>query len=293
MLLSHLNDVLWYVEPALNAAIAAFMYRRKLRSRFPLFFAFQIFHAIHASLLIVLLRFGGYRPYFFVYWSVEPFAILLTFANIYELFEAMFRQREGLKDFGTMLFRWSIFVTLLMAVVLATANAGQFERSRFISLVLSLERSIQFMMVGLVTFLLMFSNHLGIQRRHQVFGFVMGWGIISAADLLLYAERARISFPDEVFNLMHLAVYDAMLVMWLAYVLAKAPLEVLPNMLLRSQRWNDALLEEPTLDEQSTLLIGIETLVERALERTQDQEPGLDVVKASGVHGGTEKATQG
>ena len=58
-----------------------------------------------------------------------------------------------------------------------------------------------------------------------------------------------------------------MLVLWLIYVLAKVPAEVLPNMLLRSQRWNDALLEEPAAEEQSTLLIGIETLVERAMNR--------------------------
>lgn len=254
------------LEPILNIAIAVFMFRRGLHRRFPLFFAFQVFHipswiAEYAAHLI------SYKAYFFTFWSLEPLVILLSFANIQELFSAMFRQREGLKDFGTMLFRWAIVVMLLMAVVLATANAGAFERSRFISLVLSLERSVQLMMLGLVMFLLAFSNHLGIQPRHPVFGFVMGWGIVSACELLLYAERARIFFSDAGFNLMHLSAYNAMLVVWLFYVVAKAPAEVLPNMLLRSQRWNDALIEEPTLEEQSTLLIGIETLVERAMNR--------------------------
>jgi hypothetical protein len=273
--LSHLINALWLLEPTMNIAIAVFMYRRRLHTRFPIFFTFQIFHLAYSVLLFVASHLS-YRTYFFTFWSIEPLAILLSFANIQELFSAMFRQREGLKDFGTMLFRWAMVVMLLMAVVLATANAGAFERSRFISLVLSLERSVQLMMLGLVMFLLAFSNHLGIQPRHPVFGFVMGWGIVSTGELLLYAERSRASFSPEAFNIMHLCAYNAMLVLWLVYVLTKVPAEVLPNMLLRSQRWNDALLEDPALEEQSTLLIGIETLVERAMSRTSAAGHGND-----------------
>lgn len=270
MSLSLAQNALWYLEPVICVAIATFMYRRKLHARFPIFFTFQIFNTIYSSVLIGVVQFATYRAYFYAFWSLEPLAVLLSFANIQELFDAMFRNREGLKDFGTMLFRWAIVVMLLMGVLLATANAGAFERHRFISLVLSLERSVQFMMVGLVTFLLAFSNHLGIYRRHPVFGFVTGWGIVSACDLLVYAEKARVRVSPGLLNLVHLGAYDVMLLLWLVYVLMKAPAEVMPNMLLRSQRWNEALLEGPTLDEQSTLLIGIETLVERAMSRSSD-----------------------
>ena len=269
MSLSHINDALWAVGPVLNIAIAVFMYRRKLHARFPLFFTFQIFHVPYwiAEFIAHLI---SYKAYFFTFWSIEPLSILLSFAVIQELFSAMFRQREGLKDFGTMLFRWAMVVMLLMGVVLATANVGAFERSRFISLVVSTERSVQLMMLGLVMFLLAFSNHLGITHRHHVFGFVMGLGVVSTFDLLIYAESARAKLSSESYNLLHLGAYDVMLVLWLVYVLAKVPAEVLPNMLLRSQRWNDALLEEPAAEEQSTLLIGIETLVERAFSRAND-----------------------
>ncbi len=265
--LLHINYALWGLEPVLSGAVALFMYRRKLHARFPLFFAFQLFH-IATCIAEFTASHISYKAYFDTFWSLEPLVILLSFANIQELFSAMFRQREGLKDFGTMLFRWAMVVMLLMAVVLATANTGAFERSHFISLTLSLERSVQLMMLGLVMFLLAFSNHLGIQTRHPVFGFVMGWGVLSTCELLLYAERARIRFSDEGFNLVHLGAYTAMLLVWLVYVVMRTPAEVLPNMLLRSQRWNDALLEDPMVEEQSTLLVGIETLVERAMSRT-------------------------
>jgi len=246
------------------------MYRRKLHARFPLFFTFQLFYVPYwiADFTAHLV---SYRAYFVTFWSLEPIVILLSFANIQELFNAMFSQREGLKDFGAMLFRWAMVVMLLMGVVLATANAGAFERSKFISLVVSTERSVQLMMLGLLMFLIAFSNHLGITPRHRVFGFIMGWGVISTCDLLLYATSARISISKIAFDLLHLGAYDAMLLVWLGYVIAKSPVEVLPNMLLRSQRWNEALLEEPEPEEEvSTLLIGIETLVERALSRVEE-----------------------
>jgi len=270
-LLSPIN-VLWGLEPILSVAIATFMYRRKLHSRFPLFFTFQLFYVPYWIADFTANQIS-YRAYFVTFWSLEPIVILLSFANIQELFSAMFRQRDGLKDFGAMLFRWAMVVMLLMGVVLATANAGAFQRNHFISLVLSMERSVQLMMLGLVIFLIAFSNHLGITHRHPVFGFVIGWGILSSCELLLYAQRARIWFSTSTFNLLHLGAYDAMLLVWLGYVMVKPPREVLPNMLLRSQRWNEALLEEPEQEQEeevSTLLIGIETLVERALSRVEE-----------------------
>lgn len=262
--------LLWLLQPALNVAVAVFMYRRKLHARFPLFFTFQIFHAAEVGLMIGLAEFSTYRAYFYAFWPLEAVAIVLSFANIHELFNAMFRQREGLRDFGNMLFRWALVVMLLMAIILATANAGEPSQSHYITVVLSLERSLQFMMLGLVLFLLGFSNHLGIRRGHPVFGFVMGWGIVSTVELMLYAERARTLFSDRAFNLLHLAGYDAMLMTWLFYAVAKPAAEVLPNMLLRSQRWSEVLAEKAVSpEEESTLLIGIEALVEQALSRAE------------------------
>src|SRR5437660_7430923 len=126
VLFSRVQYALWIFEPMLNLAIAGFMYRKKLHLRFPLFFTFQIFHFIYWCLTFGA-SFASYQIYFYTFWSLEPLAILLTFANIHELFGALFRQREGLKDFGTMLFRWAIIVMLLMGVVLATASTN-FDR---------------------------------------------------------------------------------------------------------------------------------------------------------------------
>src|SRR5207248_2054293 len=120
-----------------------------------------------------------YKTYYYTYWCTEPISVLLAFGIIHELFRAMFRHREGLKDFGTILFRWAIVIMILMGLVLASASTGAFERVRFLRVVLSMERSIQLMVLGMLLFLLAFSAHLGVTWRHQIYGITAAWGFDS------------------------------------------------------------------------------------------------------------------
>src|SRR5437868_5694820 len=115
---SSLQDTLWLLQPAFHIALAYLMLRGGWQRRMPMFFAYIVFNAVLAPISYGVLHWGGYERYFYLYWSTAPILELLTFANVYELFGAMFKQREGLKDFGTMLFRWAIVVMVLMAAVL-------------------------------------------------------------------------------------------------------------------------------------------------------------------------------
>ncbi len=264
---STLQDSLWLIQPALHAAVAVFMFQRREYRRLPLFFSYNIYWVL-ANLLLYGVRFLSYRTYFYCYWCTEPISVLLSFGIIQELFRAMFRHREGLKDFGTILFRWAIVIMVIMGFVLASSNSGAFERLKFLRLVLSMERSVQLMMLGLLLFLLAFSSHLGVTWKHQTYGITAAWGFNSLVELTLYTQHARISLAYSVFNFIHLVAYDLMLVAWLCYMAAPEPKEVMPNMLLRSQRWNEVLLETPHLDGQPTLLLGIESIVERAFTKS-------------------------
>jgi len=263
MLSSRLSDGLWLLQPVLHAVVAVFMYRRRDYRRLPLFFSYNVFQ-FFANLLLYAVGFVSYKAYFYAYWSTEPMCVLLAFGIIQELFRAMFRHREGLKDFGTILFRWAIVIMILMGLVLASA----LEKHQFLKLVVSMERSVQLMMLGLLLFLLAFSAHLGVTWRHQIYGITAAWGFESLVELTLYAQHARIHLPMSVFNMFHLTATDVMLVAWVCYIVAPEPKEVMPNMLLRSQRWNEVLLETPHLDGQPTLLLGIESIVERAFTKS-------------------------
>jgi len=263
-----IQDALWLVQPALHAGIVFLMWRNGAFRRMPLFFSYNLFNAVLQVVAYVVLHWVGYDAYFYTYWSTTPIGELLAFGIIYELFSTMFRHREGLKDFGSMLFRWAIVVMVLMSALLAASSAG-FGQHQFMQAVMSLERSIQVIMLGLLLFLLIFARHLGITLHHRVFGIVLGWGLASAVELFLYTGRASFHLSQRSFNYLHLGVYDATLIIWVCYAAVKEPAEVLPNMLLRSQRWNEALLEHPQHEQQAPLLHGIESLVDEAMTRNR------------------------
>jgi hypothetical protein len=263
-MLAHVQDALWLFEVPLFISIVILMWRSGFYRRMPLFFSYAIVHGIYLTVAYMVFHWGSYKFYFYFYWSMTSLLHILEFAIIYELFGALFRQREGLKDFGTMLFRWAMLVMLLMGLILVASSNG-LKTPQFMNIVMSMESSIELIMVGLVLFLMAFAKHLGISGRHKVFGIILGWGLFSAVELLLHTEHGRIGLPDTVLSLIHMGAVDAMLVIWLCYAVMPEPAEVLPNMLLRSQRWNEALLDQPHAEGEPTLLLGIENLVERAM----------------------------
>src|SRR5438067_2103546 len=212
------QDALWLLEPVLQAGIVFLMFRSGLFRRFPLFFSYNVFHAALQLVLYGVYHSRlGYEVYFYTFWSASPITLIFAFANVYELFGAMFRQRQGLKDFGTMLFRWAILVMLLMGLVLMASTAG-LETHQFMKIVMSIERSIQLIMVGLLLFLLAFAVHLGVTWRHKAFGIIFGWGLLAAMELVLYTELARIAFYERTFNYVHFVAFNVMLLVWLCYV---------------------------------------------------------------------------
>src|SRR5690349_1052060 len=111
------QDALWLVEFPLFASIAFFLWRSSFYRRMPLFFSYNVFYAVSGAVAYTVFHSGARTVYFYTYWSFTSLLHILEFAIIYELFSALFRQREGLKDFGTMLFRWAIVVMLLMGLV--------------------------------------------------------------------------------------------------------------------------------------------------------------------------------
>src|SRR5215467_2778458 len=133
-MLPRLQDALWLLQVPLFAGIAFLMWRNGYYRRMPLFFSYNVFEALLSAAAYIIYHWPAISPhanakaiysvYFYTFWSGNTLAHILEFAIIYELFGAMFRQREGLRDFGTMLFRWAIVVMLLMGLILTASSNG-------------------------------------------------------------------------------------------------------------------------------------------------------------------------
>jgi hypothetical protein len=259
-----MQHVLWVAQPVLKLAIVFFMYRRKLHLHFPIFFSF-ILYGLAVNLLLYSVQ-RSYVTYFYTYWATSALSVALSFGIIYESFTGMFRQHHGLRDFGSILFQWSGVVVMMMAFMMVVNAQASGAPRQIIQTIISLERSVGVMQCGLLLLLLLFSKHLGITWRHQLFGVVLGLGSYASVEMILFTQRSRFAFSDAAFNLLHMTAYDCALVTWLTYMLLPQPAQALPNLLLRPQRWSDALLHASNPVQENPVLLGIEDIVDRALK---------------------------
>jgi hypothetical protein len=258
---SAIVNILWLVQPLLEIAILAVMFRRKLHVRFPLFFSYLAYDIVMAALTYSVS--GSYRAYFYAYWSTHAVSAMLLLGVIYELFTAMFRQHHALRDFGTMLFRWAVVMVAMLAALLVFSGIGATKNS-IVNSIMNLDRSVGVMQCGMLLFLVLFSPYLKISWKHQICGIALGFGLDATVRMLLLSQWIVGVFGTKYLNVLSMAAYDWTLLIWLAYACMKVPSESAPNMLLRPQRWNEALLDAAH-PSHGPVLMGIEDIVERTM----------------------------
>jgi hypothetical protein len=254
-------NALWLVQPLLKIVILVTMFRRKLHVRYPLFFSYLAYGVAVTALLYAV--HGSYRAYFYAYWSTTAVSSMLILGVIYELFTSMFRQHHALRDFGSMLFRWAVVMVAMMAALLLFSGINPTKNS-VINSIMNLDRSVGVMQSGMLLFLVLFSPYLKIPWRHQISGIALGFGVHSSIRMLLLSQWIHGVFGASNLNILSMAAYNWTLVIWLVYACMRVPEENTPNMLLRPQRWNEALLDA-SQPANGPVLLGIENIVERAL----------------------------
>ncbi len=261
MYTSAVVKLLWLLQPLLEVVILAVMFRRKLHVRFPLFFSYLAYDIVMAGLTYSVI--GSYRAYFYAYWSTHAVSAMLVLGVIYELFTAMFRQHHALRDFGTMLFRWAVVMVAMLAGLLLFSGIGVTKNS-IVNSIMNLDRSVGVMQCGMLLFLILFSPYLKISWRHQICGIALGFGLEATTRMLLLSQWIVGVFGTKYLNVLSMASYDWTLLIWLVYACMKVPVESAPNMLLRPQRWNEALMDAAH-PSHGPVLMGIEDIVERTM----------------------------
>jgi len=260
-----LFHALFNIQPLLEGLVLWFMFRRHLHRRYPLFFSFVIFNLL-SWFVYQVAHSISYRAYFYAYWTTSALYALMAFAVIYEIFTSMFRRHEGLRDFGTVLFQWSGVVVVMMGMMMLASGFGA-TAPQIVSVILSIERAVGIMQCGLLLLVVLFSSHLALTWRHQISGIALGLGVSATVELILYTQRIRGVFGDTALNMMRMTSFDIMLLIWLGYMLLPVPAEVVPNLLLRTQRWSEALVDATMPETDQTVLVGIQSIVDRALTK--------------------------
>ncbi|HKH99592.1 MAG TPA: hypothetical protein VJ999_10825 [Candidatus Sulfotelmatobacter sp.] len=265
--ISILYYALWIAHPVLQTGIAATMLRRGLHRKFQYFFGYIV-----TQLLIFAIVFPAYwRNYpgcFYLYWLCNAVSVAFGFGVIHEVFVDVFRPFHTLRDLGSVLFKWAGLVMLLVAGVVSVSTNSS-EMAPWMQAIITAQRCVRIVQVGMVLFLLFFAHYLGISRRQHSFGIALGFGAFAMVELGLISSLVGNHLGNPWMSMVNMAAYNASLLVWLGYIAVKSPARDASATLLQPQRWEQSLSDIHHPLPADSLIPMFEGMVDRALSRTQ------------------------
>lgn len=256
--------VLWFSAPLMQLGVLIAMWKRRLHHDYPFFFTYSLLAVLNAPLLFALKN--TWRLYFYAYWGSSALMILVSFAVLLEIFKEAFRPYEALRDLSVILFRWSALVLLLVSGMWAITSPSTMKNGTVIGTIFLAERSVRMMQCGIVFFLLLFSEYLGISRRHVVFGVALGFGVVAASDMLVVTALTHPrTLSHSMMRWLNSGAYDLAALIWLAYTALPAPVRAPAAVPVRPEDWNLALEDARVPGNGESLLDTMDRTVERLL----------------------------
>src|SRR5579864_7066124 len=180
-------NALWFAHPTLQASLVGIMLWRKLHRTFPIFFVYVVFQIVVFAITFPLQSPRFYAIFFYLYWATTAVSVVLGFRVIHEIFLDVFRPFHTLRDLGTVLFKWAGLVMLLVAGVVSVSSSSS-QMLPWMQAIVTTQRCVRIIQVGMVLFLLFFSRYLGVSRRQHSFGLALGFGAFAMIELALIAS---------------------------------------------------------------------------------------------------------
>jgi hypothetical protein len=203
-----------------------------------------------------------------LYWISNAIGVILGFKIIHEIFLDVFRPFHTLRDLGSVLFKWAGLVMLLVAGVVSVSNNSS-DMLPWMLAITTTQRCVRIIQVGMVLFLLFFAHYLGVSRKQHSFGIALGLGGYAMVELALIASWLGSYLDNLAMDLVNMAAFNAALLIWLGYMLAKSPARESTVNLLQPQRWEQSLSDIHYPVAADSLIPMFEGMVDRALSRTQ------------------------
>jgi len=247
--LSLQSALIWITSPVLQLFCVYLLYRRKLLSQFRFLASFFVFTTIKAAVLFLCYHYSSQQSwtYYAAYWVGTALQDMFMIPVLYEIFCAAFKPFAGLQDLAKVLFKWAAACILFVGfVVFVTTPASQPTKFNLLIVgVNDFERIVRVMECGLLMFLFIGSQHLGVSMRNRVFGFALGFGIDAFCQLLLYSALAN-SHISKMYTIAQFLpkVYFASLLIWVLYLVQPEPASESIHIPLTSPllRWNEVAL---------------------------------------------------
>jgi low affinity Fe/Cu permease len=266
---------LWIAHPVFQLGIAALMAQRGLHRQFKFFFGYIVIQLVMFAVEISLIfpaYWRGSTAAFYVYWACIAVGVACGFGVIHEVFVDVFRSFHTLRDLGSVLFKWAALVMLLVAGVVAV-SASSTTMGPLTQAIITAQRCVRIVQIGMILFLLFFARYLGITRRQHSFGIALGFGSFAVVELALLASWVGNHLGDPWMSMVNMTAYNLSLAVWLGYFVARSPAREASNLLLQPQRWEQSLSDLHHPVPADSLIPMFEDMVNRALSRTRPDAP--------------------
>ena len=213
---------LWIAHPILQTGIAVAMFRRGQHLQFKFFFAYIVAQILTFPIVFPAYLYSRTVLFFYVSWIATAISVALGFKVIHEAFLDVFRPFHTLRDLGTVLFKWAGLVMLLVAGVVSVSTNSS-DTAPWVEAIMTAQRCVRIVQVGMVLFLLFFARYLGVSRRQHSFGIALGFGTFAMVELVLIASWVGYHLSDVSMGVVNMAAYNCTLLIWLGYTLVKSP----------------------------------------------------------------------
>src|SRR3984885_3469777 len=272
--LKYLYYALWIAHPVLQMGIGIFMYRRGILRQFKFFFAYILTQIVTFAMVFPAYYWQSYSAAFYLSWGFNAISVAFGFLVIHEVFVDVFRAFHTLRDLGTVLFKWAGLVMLLVAGVVSVSTNSS-EIAPWMQAVITSQRCVRMIQIGMVLFLLFFAHYVGVSRRQQSFGIALGFGSFALVELVLICSFVGNHLGGFWMSIMNMAAYNGSLLVWLGYVAVTRPARDATLSLLQPQRWEQSLTDIHHPLPADSLIPMFEGMVDRALSRTR-QDASLE-----------------
>ncbi len=258
---------LWILHPVLQTGIAVFMVRRGLLRNFRFFFAYLITQLVSFGIVFPAYVWRGYSAMFYMYWATSAISVTCGFLVIHEVFVEVFRFFHTLRDLGTVLFKWAGLVMLLVAAVVSISTNSP-QVAPWMQAIMTSQRCVRIIQVGMVMFLLFFAQFLGVSRKQYSFGIALGFGSFAVIELILISSWVGNHLSETWISIINMIAYNSSLALWLGYFAVKRPSRDVSRSLLQTQRWEQSISDIHHPLPADSLIPMFEGMVDRALART-------------------------
>ncbi len=260
---------LWIAHPIFLTGIAALMLWRGQHRKFKFFFGYVVTQILSFAVVFTAWRYS-YAADFYLYWGCQAVSAAFGFGVIHEVFVDVFRSFHTLRDLGTVLFKWAGLVMLLVAGVVSVSTNSS-NVAPWMQAIITAQRCVRIIQVGMVLFLLVFAQYLGLSRRQRSFGIALGFGAFAVVELALVSSWVGNHLANPWVSVVNMTAYNISLMVWLGYVAVKSPARDAASTLLQPQRWEQSLSDIHHPVPADSLIPMFEGMVDRALSRTQPE----------------------